>query len=781
MNARLALACLVIAVWPALLAAQSGGTALTPGQPVSFSMPANTVTGALFFDVPAGTRRFRVSLSAAPGAPANADLDLLLRYGQPFPLRNVYGVVPDQLWLLEHAHYQAIAPDATESITVGPSGVWPARAGRWHLAVYNFTNAPVTARVQLEFLTDGTPEQAFTVRFDLPCPSDEEDCVCDLAPWNDPSPGPNAPGNPGTTLGEKRRRAMLEAARLLGQNFVGEAPITIQACWRNAGGGADQVTLASAGPTDFHLEDRSLALRPDADRPFLNLAGAFLSERYAFAPAAIVARQAGTPFCRAVSRDCGDWADIRIYFNDQIDTPNGLGDVGFYYGLQPQITGRDIDFVSVAMHEIIHGLGFVSLVSLGGDGRPPIGSKPLDRDDVYSRRVVSTVSGTAVPFWRGSNADRAAAMTSSSRLQWIGPAALAAPNNRLQFGDVGLRLHAPPDISSGSTLSHLNRGIYGGVEMMGPNYVATRFLSLALPMLEDVGWSPQPRALPVVPGVPTGLWFDPVRSGHGFDLQAAVGPAPYPHLVSIMYTYDAAGEPEFYLSQGPLVDGVYVAANDGSGGIGDSLLRYLYDPARNPPQRPDPASGGQLRIDFNRAEESRACNDPHSRPPNPHTAAMLVLTGTNAVEWCLQLLTDVASRPAPDYSGIWSAANDPGWGFSIANVRRDDGRVLWFVLLYYPDAQGQPRWALASTENFQPGQALPLIHRKAFCRHCPPQPVQDRPAGTLTLSPLGSDPNAGITASFQVTYQGAAGGTFSRQNARITRLSLPPTVVQSGP
>ena len=49
--------------------------------------------------------------------------------------------------------------------------------------------------------------------------------------------------------------------------------------------------------------------------------------------------------------------------------------------------------------------------------------------------------------------------------------------------------------------------------------------------------------------VTQGLWWDPTKSGHGFEIFNAVG-----ELSIFWYTYDANGSPVWYTAQGSLAD-----------------------------------------------------------------------------------------------------------------------------------------------------------------------------------------------------------------------------------
>ena len=113
----------------------------------------------------------------------------------------------------------------------------------------------------------------------------------------------------------------------------------------------------------------------------------------------------------------------------------------------------------------------------------------------------------------------------------------------------------------------------------------------------------------------------------------------------------------------------------------------------------------------------------------------------------------------------------------ILDVNDGNGPATLFIALYYPDAQGKGRWAIASTSDFVSGMSLPLNQISGYCRACPmPATLASTPVGeiTLTLSqPTPENPLSGANkASFTITYPGT-GGSFARTAVPLTLLSLP--------
>ncbi|MEZ5468368.1 MAG: hypothetical protein R3F18_12055 [Lysobacterales bacterium] len=734
--------------WALLLASGSVcAQGLVPGQSTQFNLPASSYTNSLYFDVPAGASRIRVELESDT---SNVDLDLFMRYGNSFSSQTPYGRPMDFDALQDQAQYFAVSASDEETISVGRSNYRPVQAGRWHLAILNFATIPVDARIKVEVdNTPPTPVQ-FDVRFDLP------GAGCDVAPWNDPAPATPVGGNPGTTLGQQRRNAMIEALRQLGAGFDSEIPITVRACWDDLTVGTNTATLAAAAPDDFLIADRSLVFSDGSGfRP-----APFLPDKYAFYSAAPAARLGGTRGCSLRGGSCADSTDMTITYNRRIGSSGVLGGNPFYlgYGAAPPGT---LDFVGVSVHELGHGLGFLSLVRVSASGSTPIGAKPLGRDDIYARQVIDTRAFPYRPFLSLTDAERADALTSRVGISWNEARAVNSPEN-IPTGFPGILLYAPNPIQGGSTLSHLSDGYLG--QLMTPSLSlsqGTRQLGLAVPMLYAMGWAPEPAAVPVNPAPYAGLWYDRDRDGHGVDFQRIYTDAAGFDIYSlIFYSFDSDGRPEWYIAIGPLVDGVFAASLDPAG---NSLVRYRYVGGATP-QQAVPSQSGKVVLDFNKAESSPACNDGTARPGVGLLGMFRYTLGGATGSWCMEELIPAAARPAGDLTGTWYAgSNDAGWGSSVANAAIDASQRLLFSTLYYPDSTGAGRWAFVSSSNYQPGQSLPVIERRGYCRSCPVS-LTDTQIGTLTptLTQATQGQAGSNRLSFDVSYGGPEGGRFTR-------------------
>ncbi len=118
--------------------------------------------------------------------------------------------------------------------------------------------------------------------------------------------------------------------------------------------------------------------------------------------------------------------------------------------------GGQVDFMTVMLHEITHGLGFVSLSnSTGGSQIAPNVYSVLDQFVARRTGMVSLFGGSP-PSFVGNLAD-----LTSNDLAWSGPAAFAHYGQGVAPG-----VYAPATWAQGSSLSHWNTGhIVGGAVM----------------------------------------------------------------------------------------------------------------------------------------------------------------------------------------------------------------------------------------------------------------------------------------------------------------------------
>lgn len=316
---------------------------------------------------------------------------------------------------------------------------------------------------------------------------------------------------PGNAWSAQAKAAFRAAADVWERAVESRVPIEIEATARNLGPGV----LGSAGPFDF-LRNQGATVTPDGRAPT-----ATELRDDVFEPVALFNARTGRD---ALPPEGGQRnPDIEAEFN-----PNAAG---LYLGTDARPAANQLDFRTVVLHEIGHGLGITGMASVEA-GRASIGVSGLNGDtgvrsgvsfDQHTYSTTAAQAGTggtpllALPD--GSPALRTA--LTGDQLYWSGQQALTAAGGKV-------RLHAPAQCGEqgprrpcgrgespfveGSSYSHLDerryaRGTPPGLMTpyleAGETYVDPG--QIALGMLADMGW-----AVPALTGqryTPTG----PVR------------------------------------------------------------------------------------------------------------------------------------------------------------------------------------------------------------------------------------------------------------------------------
>lgn len=180
--------------------------------------------------------------------------------------------------------------------------------------------------------------------------------------------------------------------------------------------------------------------------------------------------------------------DIGATFNSDVDT-GAVPMLIWYYGIDGAPPGGTVDFFSTVMHEIGHGLGFLSLVDVNTGAKSP----PTGLNDIYSLQLQWGGSGGDTPFMSLTNGQRVSAITSVNELEWIGPRAVADPT----FNPSGnpILMFAPSTVNPGSSLSHWDTTNTPNL-LMEP-FATDAFIDLTLEVFafQDMQW---PLSIPLV-------------------------------------------------------------------------------------------------------------------------------------------------------------------------------------------------------------------------------------------------------------------------------------------
>jgi len=275
--------------------------------------------------------------------------------------------------------------------------------------------------------------------------------------FNDPTPVTPVGSNVGTTLGEQRLIAVEFAAAIWGSLLDGFGSVEIAASFDPLACNATSAALGMAGPSN-------------ASRDF---DGALAAQVWFVS--ALANKLAGTDL------DPGG-EDASATFNSSLGTTCVFPRT-WYYGLDAAPTADEIDLVSVVLHELAHGLGFLSLVDLS------TGEKFFGFDDAYSLWLEDHSTALRYPNMP-LDSDRIAASTDTGDLHWVGPSVTAASGGLTSGAHPSghVEMYAPSPSAPGSSVSHFSNALEPN-ELMEPFFItANHSVGLAVDLLLDIGW-----------------------------------------------------------------------------------------------------------------------------------------------------------------------------------------------------------------------------------------------------------------------------------------------------
>jgi cysteine-rich repeat protein len=282
--------------------------------------------------------------------------------------------------------------------------------------------------------------------------------------FNDTTPVAPVGGNAGTTLGAQRLIAFQHAADLWGGLISSDVEIRVAAEFNPLDCNEDWAVLGQAGPEGV---DRDFDGAPEAATWY---------------PDALANRLAGMDLCLPGCEFGATGDDIGAEFNSSFGTTCDFPD-GWYYGLDASPPGFDVDFVTTVLHELGHGLGFLTLVT-------PNGARLGDLNDVF---MLSLEDHSASLLWPDmANGERRDSSKDTGDLHWLGPEVVAASGG-LTWGvdpNTGhVEMYAPSPYEGGSSVSHFSDALVPD-ELMEPfDTGPIHDVGLALELLSDLGWT----------------------------------------------------------------------------------------------------------------------------------------------------------------------------------------------------------------------------------------------------------------------------------------------------
>lgn len=218
--------------------------------------------------------------------------------------------------------------------------------------------------------------------------------------FNDATPVAPVGGNPGTTVGQQRMIVYQAVANQWGSNLDSSVPIKVYATWEALSCTSTAATLGSAGAWDVFR-----------DFPNAPAAGTWHSVALANKRAGVDLTP-GIPGDPDIREQLG--VDVVARFNVNLGNAGCLDGAPFYLGLDNN-HGNLIDFYSVLLHELGHGVGFQAFTS-GSTGARLSDGTPWPSQ--WERFMLDTSTGKT---WLGmTNAERAASGINFRRLVWNG-------------------------------------------------------------------------------------------------------------------------------------------------------------------------------------------------------------------------------------------------------------------------------------------------------------------------------------------------------------------------
>lgn len=260
------------------------------------------------------------------------------------------------------------------------------------LGVFTISNRPIYAAATVVVVNSDGPDEGF----------------------NDPTPVAPVGGNTGTTRGQQRLIAFQHAADLWGATIDSPVTILVRATFDRLGANV----LGSAGPTAVFSDFPGLGFGfyPGTEFPQTWYGSALADKRGGTDIAVLV----GAP---------PDFPDIRAQFSS---------DFNFYLGLDNN-HGAQVDLVAVVLHELGHGLNFLSFVN------PTNGQNFAGQTDIFSRHLVDASSG--LHWHEMTDAERQASATNFGNLVWDGAKVTAGVPQVLVLGSPEVRVVSPAAIA----------------------------------------------------------------------------------------------------------------------------------------------------------------------------------------------------------------------------------------------------------------------------------------------------------------------------------------------
>jgi hypothetical protein len=275
--------------------------------------------------------------------------------------------------------------------------------------------------------------------------------------FNDPTPALPVLGNAATTRGQQRLNVFAAAAAYWANRLSTAAPIVVRAQLDPLTCTPTSAILGAAGPHDAY-----------ADFPDAPVSSVWF-------PSALANALHGSDMDPAVQ-------DIDATFNSSLDGSIGcLGGFGWSYVIGGPPGAHQQSLYDTVVHEIGHGLGFLTLVE------PTTGMRPFDLDDIFMTFLEDHSTGKT--WSQMSNAERVVSARDTGDLHFVGPHAVAASAPLAAGRHPGghIQMYAPNPVQRGSSVSHWDTALLPD-EIMEPIATQSPHDTVTTEALRDLGW-----------------------------------------------------------------------------------------------------------------------------------------------------------------------------------------------------------------------------------------------------------------------------------------------------
>ncbi len=157
-----------------------------------------------------------------------------------------------------------------------------------------------------------------------------------------------------------------------------------------------------------------------------------------------------------------------------------------------------------------------------------------------------------------------------------------------------------------------------------------------------------------------------------------------------------------------------------------------------------------------------------------------------AGEYACQNIDLMSQLTVAEMGGLENFSGNDIWGWTDPETNKEYalmGLSLAFsgdtivVVIYFYDANGQPRWVLGQTSGFKVSEEIniDLQQFQGYGRNDDAQALGSELAGTISLNLHSAtfDLSQDGTMSIDIKYQGVEGNNWQRNNVSITNFSQP--------